>query len=382
MGEAIVVYLFLAIRVLVVGGFLLILPRITRKGLLFGFYVGEERAEAEEARRVLNDWYRGCKTLMVVTMVVGVAVGATGAAFGMAHSAVVGNFTGTAVLLLGALVLYVRVYSRARLLVPTGVARQAETAIAPLEAGRTNAERFAMVALAVCLLTALATGAYAMVRYEAMPDRVPSYLSAFGAADGFEDKSILAVMSLPSLNLVLSPFYALLALLTATAKRSMRAGSGGRSIEAQDAFRAAVANLVSGMALLICALLTLLSVQTIRFGFSETNSLGAGIWWIVGVLLVFVSGSLIMILKRYGQGGALIEQGSTDAPLTGGLADDTHWRGGLFYIDRDDPSIMVEKRFGIGYTFNYGNPTAVLITSAVSVLLVSVAVIGFIGIVH
>ena len=67
MGEAIVVYLFLAIRVLIVGGFLLILPRITRKGLLFGFYVGEERAEAEEARRVLNDWYRGCKTLMVVT---------------------------------------------------------------------------------------------------------------------------------------------------------------------------------------------------------------------------------------------------------------------------------------------------------------------------
>jgi uncharacterized membrane protein len=221
-----------------------------------------------------------------------------------------------------------------------------------------------------------------MVRYEAMPDRVPAYLSAFGAANGFEDKSFLAVMFLPSLNLVLSPFYALLALLTATAKRSMRAGLGGRSIEAQDAFRAAMANLLSGMALLICALLTLLSVQTIRFGLSETNSLGAGIWWIMGVLLVFLPGSLIVILKRYGQGGALIEQGSIDTPLTGGLADDTRWRAGLFYVDRDDPSIMVEKRFGIGYTFNYGNPTAVLITSAVSVLLVTVGVIGFIGIVY
>jgi uncharacterized membrane protein len=319
---------------------------------------------------------------MVVTMVVGLAVGATGAAFGMSHWAVVGNFTGTAVLLLGALVLYVRVYPRARLLVPTGVARQAETAVAPLDSGRTTAERFAMVALAACLLTALATAAYAMVRYEAMPDRVPAYLSAFGAANGFEDKSILAVMFLPSLNLVLSPFYALLALLTATAKRSMRAGLGGRSIEAQDAFRAAMANLLSGMALLICALLTLLSVQTIRFGLSETNSLGAGIWWIMGVLLVFLPGSLIVILKRYGQGGALIEQGSIDTPLTGGLADDTRWRAGLFYVDRDDPSIMVEKRFGIGYTFNYGNPTAVLITSAVSVLLVTVGVIGFIGIVY
>lgn len=381
MDEAAIAYVALAIRILVVGGYLLILPRVTRKGLMFGFYVGEERAEGKEARRLLIDWYRSCKALMAATMVVGLIVGAAGAAIGMAHWALAGSYTGTAVLLLGAGVVYMREYPKARALVPPAVAQQAETAIAPLDGGRTAAERFALVALAVCLLTALVTAAYAMVSYEAMPDRVPSYLSAFGAADGFEDKSLLAVMFLPSLNLILSPFLALLALLTATAKRSMRGGSGGRSIQAQDAFRATAANVSSGMALLVCALLTLLSVQTIRFGLSETNSLGAGIWWISLVLFVFLSGSLIMFVKRYGQGGALIEQGSTDAPLTGGLADDTRWRGGLFYVDRDDPSILVEKRFGIGYAFNYGNPAAVLVVTAVSVLLVSVGVIGFIGIV-
>ena len=50
-----------------------------------------------------------------------------------------------------------------------------------------------------------------------------------------------------------------------------------------------------------------------------------------------------------------------EALETNGLADNTHWFGGLFFVDREDPSVMVEKRFGLGYTFNYGNWKAVLL---------------------
>lgn len=49
MTETVVVELFLTLRVFLVGGILLILPRITRKGLLFGVYVGEEVVEGEAA---------------------------------------------------------------------------------------------------------------------------------------------------------------------------------------------------------------------------------------------------------------------------------------------------------------------------------------------
>ena len=51
----------------------------------------------------------------------------------------------------------------------------------------------------------------------------------------------------------------------------------------------------------------------------------------------------------------------------------------MFYVDRDDPSIMVEHRFGIGYTLNYGNPTAILTLASFVALwlaLIAVAVIG------
>jgi uncharacterized membrane protein len=196
-------------------------------------------------------------------------------------------------------------------------------------------------------------------------------------------------MFVPSVNLLLSPVVALMALLTASAKRSVRGGSGGRSVEAQDAFRAAITNLLSWTALLICAFMTLLSVQVVRIGLSEIRSLaeirslGVGIWLAAGIvfvfLFVFVFGNLIRIVRGYGQGGALLEKGSVEAPLTDGLADNARWVWGLFYVDRDDPSIMVEKRFGIGYTLNYGNRTAILILVTFLVLSFSVAAFVLIG---
>jgi uncharacterized membrane protein len=98
-----------------------------------------------------------------------------------------------------------------------------------------------------------------------------------------------------------------------------------------------------------------------------------------GVVVVFLGVNLVRIMKGYGQGGALLETGSAEAPLTNGIADNARWIWGLFFFDRDDPSIMVESRFGIGYTLNYGNPTAILIVAGFFVLsfaLVAVAVIG------
>jgi uncharacterized membrane protein len=41
--------------------------------------------------------------------------------------------------------------------------------------------------------------------------------------------------------------------------------------------------------------------------------------------------------------------------------EDSHWKGGLFYFNRNDPSIFVEKRFGVGWTLNFGNPIGYLI---------------------
>jgi uncharacterized protein with PQ loop repeat len=356
MNEAMIANLALVFRVLLVGGILLILPRITRRGLLFGAYIGEALADHDAAREVLRRWYIGCVMLMVLSLLVGLGIS-------LAGRPIAGNFAGTALLLLGGFGLYLRFYSWARKLAPPDAARQAERAAAPLVGGEPKGVGLAKFALGVCVLTSLATFAYAMGSHEG----------------SWSDESFITVMFVPSVNLVLSPFLALIALLTATAKRSVRGGSGGRSVEAQNAFRAIITHVLTWMALLLCAFMTLLSVQVIRILRTEVISLGVGIWLMAGIVFVFFFGNLIRIVKEYGQGGALRERGTVEAPLTNGLANNAHWVWGLFYVDRNDPSIMVERRFGIGYTLNYGNRRAILIVVTFLMLSLSLVALALVG---
>ena len=50
------------------------------------------------------------------------------------------------------------------------------------------------------------------------------------------------------------------------------------------------------------------------------------------------------------------------------------WRGGLFYVDREDPALFVPKRYGAGYTFNYGRPLAWVITFAILIVPLAIAI--------
>jgi uncharacterized membrane protein len=41
--------------------------------------------------------------------------------------------------------------------------------------------------------------------------------------------------------------------------------------------------------------------------------------------------------------------------------DDRYWYGGFFYNNPDDPALFVEKRYGLGWTLNFGHPQAKLV---------------------
>jgi uncharacterized membrane protein len=58
----------------------------------------------------------------------------------------------------------------------------------------------------------------------------------------------------------------------------------------------------------------------------------------------------------------------------GALRNPSGWRG-IFYADRDDPALFVPKRYGTGYTLNFGRPAAVVIM----VLIAAAAVGGIIA---
>ena len=49
-----------------------------------------------------------------------------------------------------------------------------------------------------------------------------------------------------------------------------------------------------------------------------------------------------------------------DAPR-GEVTPDKCWHGGIFYYNPQDPALLVGKRIGVGWTFNFAHPVAWLI---------------------
>jgi uncharacterized membrane protein len=95
-----------------------------------------------------------------------------------------------------------------------------------------------------------------------------------------------------------------------------------------------------------------------------------GLWPImVGQTLLI--GSIFFIAFRAGQGGWRwgTPEGSetvpADSPPVGDRTPDACWKLGLFYVNRNDPALFVEKRFGIGWTLNFANPRVGLVIGAI-----------------
>lgn len=78
--------------------------------------------------------------------------------------------------------------------------------------------------------------------------------------------------------------------------------------------------------------------------------------------LVFMLVILVVVLwfsLRYGQGGDrlkrvdVLKSDSIEPLKASSFDDDDHWKLGMFYVNKNDPSFWVEKRMGLGMTFNF-----------------------------
>ncbi len=80
---------------------------------------------------------------------------------------------------------------------------------------------------------------------------------------------------------------------------------------------------------------------------------------LMGVLLI----ALVLILLWHPQRSQTKSNTPDDRQYTDTIYrdDDRYWVGGFFYNNPDDPALFVPKRFGLGWTVNFGNPKGRLV---------------------
>ena len=367
MSETALLSLAIALEVLVVGGMMLIQPFVMRRGLVFGVYVGERAAEGDEARAIRRGWLAA----MAATLAIGAGLGGLMLAMRLGPPPLAA-LASVIILVLGSYGAYLRAYLRARPLAVPG----APAAAASLSGELRPSLALPLASLAVALAGGLVAVGYAWLNYPSLPPQVPTHFGPSGRPDAWSPRSFSSVMILPLATLLLGTAMAIAACLIARAKRAIRYGDGGVSLAAQQRFRQVSANYMALIVIVMTVMMTLMSVSAIRTALGVAAGMPPALIGVAGALLVLAVGGALYIAIRYGQGGARLERSAASAPLTNGLADNSRWLLGVFYVNRDDPSLFVEKRFGIGYTINFGNPKAVALFVAFLAIVAYVVISG------
>ena len=95
----------------------------------------------------------------------------------------------------------------------------------------------------------------------------------------------------------------------------------------------------------------------------------------VALIVIIIAAILpnLAVSLVYGQAGSrLLRHMGAAGELD--FDDDALWRLGVFYVNHEDPSVVVPQRFGVGWAMNWGNPRSwglvALFVAAIAVFVV------------
>jgi uncharacterized membrane protein len=203
-----------------------------------------------------------------------------------------------------------------------------------------------------------ATALYLHANWQRLPERAPVHWGLDGTPNGWADRTWQGVYGPLVVCALISLFVILMA--EAIIHASPRARVAGTEAWTTRFRRANLILLVAGV-WGVSAMMSLFALMPLFTDVSRPSALV----WMAPVVLVLSILPLVWQLVRVVKAR---DSGSDGTP-------DACWKFGLLYYNPHDSALMVEKRFGIGYTVNFGNRTLwwILGVALLAILLVRVA---------
>lgn len=99
------------------------------------------------------------------------------------------------------------------------------------------------------------------------------------------------------------------------------------------------------------------------------------------LLIVLLTLSFVIIISAVilsihtGQGGSHLEMSTSKDRNTIDRDDDRYWKLGLFFFNKNDPTLFLEKRFGIGLSINWARPLAWLSLTVIIILAILIPIV-------
>ncbi|WP_088809149.1 MULTISPECIES: DUF1648 domain-containing protein [unclassified Listeria] len=218
-------------------------------------------------------------------------------------------------------------------------------------------------------LITLITVAMTIVFYSSAPDVIPSHYDFNGNITNEMPKTVRNVSLLIVMQLFMIGLFMGINFIMSRSKQVLDNDNPNDSVRRNQLARA----IFSKAMLVMCILMVLM-----LFGIQLTFLTGLSAEIMTTVTLIFMLLLLVIVFLLaffVGQGGSRLKIGgtkNTDKPIRD---DDKYWKLGIFYLNKSDPALFVEKRFGLGWTINVARPLAWILLLAVILISVLIGVI-------
>jgi uncharacterized membrane protein len=317
--------------ILMVGVLQYLMPRLTRADLWFAVTVDPAFRRTDEARRSERTYQRS----VIAQLLIALAVALLGVGVHQRWLLPVGLFWE----LIGATAAFVAARQRTlpHAVAPTTVR---EAALGQRRDPMPGGWALQLGPFGLLTLTAV----WLHLHWSQIPERVPTHFSGSGLPDAWAPRSWASVYAVPVTGLAACLLLWLIALLVRNSRRIQATGVAAVS---ERTFRRVTLAVVLGSEYVVawtCGLIALAIVGDARVLLSMTPLLTAMLFLVI-----------CLVYLRTGQGGSRLAPSLVAAAPVGDRTRDRDWKWGLFYVNRRDPALLVEKRFGIGYTLNFGH---------------------------
>ena len=341
-----------------------LMPRMTRSDVYFAVTVPPEFRDSAEGWSILKRY----RMEVAIASVLALLVVLSPVRMGESAYSLVATLGGFLVQGAGVFLAYYR--ARGRVLPhAVGPATVREAALEPRPARLPGGWLLQFPPFAVLA----GTGIWLHTHWEQIPASFPIHWGANGQPNNWSTRTFTGVYGSLLIGVMLCAVMGFVAYAFLRWSRPIQAA--GPAGERERRFRKMIGSI-------LVATQYLLALQFTWIGLTPLSNPQAGPPGIVPFLIIALGFVVVVavVVLRYGQGGTRLAGAAASA--AGGAAPvgdrtpDKYWKLGLFYLNRDDPAVFVEKRFGVGYTLNFGHPgiwiaLAVLVAVWVAVFLLA-----------
>lgn len=201
----------------------------------------------------------------------------------------------------------------------------------------------------IILILSIIIGLY---MYPNIQQKIPIHFNSQGIADSYVNKSVFSVFLLNIIELFIIGIMFVSYKSIEMAKQQVDSSDPEASIEKNLRFRRlwSIYIVISSVIIsIIFMIVEFISWGIVKEGINKLSDFSI----ILGIILTIIP---IVLAVITGQGGERIRIKNVSKNTNSfDRDDDKYWKLGIFYYNRDDSAIFVEKRFGVGLTVNWGN---------------------------